>query len=119
MYLAREVTGEGKHRMTGILPADAVMTKHIQALGYVKGTVISAGTFLPEGLAVTGHEFHYSQLIPDNDAQFSLTLTRGKGICDGKDGLVSGNAVGQYTHAYFSPSFARSLVDAAASFSRI
>lgn len=118
MYLAREVSGDGRHRMTGILPADARMTKRVQALGYVKGTVTRPGAFLIPGQAITGHEFHYSQLIPDYDAQFAITLSRGKGICDGKDGLVSGNAVGQYTHAYFSPAFARSFVDAAISFSR-
>jgi cobyrinic acid a,c-diamide synthase len=118
MYLAREVTGEDKHRMAGILPADALMTKRIQALGYVKGTITSGGAFLPDGLTVTGHEFHYSQIIPDRDARFTLMLSRGKGICDGKDGLVSGNAVGQYTHAYFSPAFAHSLIDAGISFSR-
>lgn len=118
MYLAREVTGEGRHRMTGILPADAEMTKRVQALGYVKGEVIRHSTFLKPGLTITGHEFHYSQLVPDDDAQFVITLKRGKGICDGKDGLVSGNAVGQYTHTYFSPVLARSFVDAAVTFSR-
>lgn len=118
MYLAREVSGEEKHRMTGILPADAIMTKRIQALGYVKGTVNTPDAFLPHGLAVTGHEFHYSQIEPDRDARYSLTLSRGKGICVGKDGLISGNSIGQYTHAYFSPEFARCFVDAAVSFSR-
>lgn len=118
MYLAREISGEGKHRMTGILPADIVMTKRIQALGYVKGSVSHPATFLPGGQAVTGHEFHYSQMIPDRDAKFAITLTRGKGICDGKDALVSGNTVGQYTHAYFSLEFARHFIDAAVSYSR-
>ena len=119
MYLAREVSDEATHRMTGILPASATMTKRIQALGYTKGTVTSAdAAFLTPGQPVTGHEFHYSQLDPDRDARFTITLTRGKGICDGRDGLVSLNAVGQYTHAYFSPAFARSFVDAAVSYSR-
>lgn len=119
MYLARDVSDDAKHRMTGILPASATMTKRIQALGYTKGTVSSAGAaFLTSGQAVTGHEFHYSQLDPDHDARFTITLSRGKGICDGMDGLVSLNAIGQYTHAYFSPAFARNFVDAAVSFSR-
>jgi cobyrinic acid a,c-diamide synthase len=119
MYLVKEVSDEAKHRMTGILPASATMTKRIQALGYTKGTVTSAGAaFLTPCQTVTGHEFHYSRLDPDRDARFTITLSRGKGISDGRDGLVSLNAVGQYTHAYFSPAFARCFVDAAFSFSR-
>jgi cobyrinic acid a,c-diamide synthase len=118
MFLAREISGKKKHRMTGILPADAEMTKQIQALGYVRGTVTGAGSFFPADLAIAGHEFHYSRIVPDHDARFVITLSRGKGIAGGKDGIVSGNALGQYTHAYFSPSFARKFVDAAASFSR-
>jgi cobyrinic acid a,c-diamide synthase len=118
MYLARDVSDEGKHRMTGILPASAIMTKRIQALGYTKGTVTAKNPVFNPGQMVIGHEFHYSKICPDHDARFTITLSRGTGICDGKDGLVSANAVGQYTHAYFSPAFARCFVDAAVSFSR-
>jgi len=118
MYLARKVAGDKKHRMTGILPADAEMTNRIQALGYVKGTVTGAGSILPKDLTVTGHEFHYSRLLPDHDARFVITLSRGKGISDSKDGLVSANALGQYTHAYFSPEFARAFIESATAFSR-
>jgi len=118
MYLAREVTGEKTCRMTGILPAVTEMTGNIQALGYVKGMVAGTGSFLSPGLAITGHEFHYSRLIPDNDARFVLHLSRGKGIAQGKDGLVASNALGLYTHSWFTPEFARDFVNAAISFSR-
>lgn len=118
MYLTREVTGERTCRMTGILPAVTEMTKRIQALGYVKGTVTGTGSFLPQGRIVTGHEFHYSRLTPDKDARFVISLSRGKGIADGKDGLKAANALGMYTHSYFSPAFAGDFVDAAVSFSR-
>jgi cobyrinic acid a,c-diamide synthase len=118
MYLAREVTGEKTFRMTGILPAVTEMTGRIQALGYVKGTVAGTGSFLPPGLSIAGHEFHYSRLIPDNDAKFVISLSRGKGIIDGKDGLAAGNALGLYTHSYFTPEFACDFVHAAESFRR-
>lgn len=118
MYLAREVTGDTAYRMTGILPAVTEMTGRIQALGYVKGNVAGAGSFLSPGLAITGHEFHYSRLIPDNDARFVVSLSRGKGITGGKDGLAASNALGLYTHSYFTPAFARNFVDAAISYSR-
>ena len=118
MYLTREVMAEAKHRMVGILPADTEMTKRIQALGYVKGTVTAPGTFLSRGLAITGHEFHYSRLIPDHDARFVISLSRGKGIIDSKDGLATANALGLYTHTFFTPAFAVNFVDAAVTYSR-
>jgi cobyrinic acid a,c-diamide synthase len=118
MYLTREITGESTYRMTGILPAVAEMTGRIQALGYVKGTVVGTESFLTPGQVMTGHEFHYSRLIPDNDARFILNLSRGKGIAEGQDGLAASNALGLYTHSYFNPAFARDFVDAAISFSR-
>jgi len=118
MYMTREVSHVRTYRMAGILPAVAEMTGKLQALGYVKGTVGSTGSFLSAGLAITGHEFHYSRLVPDRDALYVLTLTRGKGIDAGKDGLIAANTLGTYTHAYFSLAFARDLIRAASSFSR-
>ena len=118
MYMTREVSHDRTYRMTGILPAVAEMTGKLQALGYVKGKVGSQGSFLSAGTEIIGHEFHYSQLLPDRDARYVLTLARGKGIEDGKDGLIAANTLGTYTHAYFSRAFARDFVHAAASFSR-
>jgi cobyrinic acid a,c-diamide synthase len=93
------------------------MTRGIQALGYVKGTGTGEISYMPSPEVVTGHEFHYSRLDPDADARYAICLSRGKGITTGKDGLFSLNALGCYTHAYFSPAFARRFVDAATRFS--
>ncbi len=73
--------------------------------------------FVPALQGITGHEFHYSRVRPDHDAQFAFHLTRGKGIVDGKDGLTSGNTLGTYTHAYFSTAMAKNFIDAAIRFS--
>ena len=70
-----------------VLPADAEMTSRVQALGYVKGESMGNTSFLPPLMSITGHEFHYSRVLPDRDAQFAFRLTRGKGIDSGKDGL--------------------------------
>ncbi|MFA6226745.1 MAG: cobyrinate a,c-diamide synthase [Methanoregula sp.] len=118
MYLTGEIQSDTTYRMCGILPACAEMTKRIQALGYVKAESIGEHSFLPSGQTVTGHEFHYSRLEPACDARYALRLSRGKGINDGKDGLISGNVLGCYTHAYFTPSFAEALVDSASRFSQ-
>ncbi len=101
-----------------VLPADAEMTSRVQALGYVKGESIANTSFLPPLQCITGHEFHYSRVLPHRDAQFALRSTRGKGIDAGKDGLTSGNALGTYTHAYFSDAFTRQFIAAANHFSK-
>lgn len=118
MFLSKEIRTNKTYQMCGILPAAAAMTKKIQALGYVKGVSKISTSFLPQALGFKGHEFHYSRLDPDNDARFALELMRGTGIQSGKDGLTVHNVLGCYTHAYFSPSFARAFVSAAHNFSR-
>ncbi len=118
MYLTKEIRSDKNYRMCDILPASAEMTKRIQALGYVKAESIRDNSFLPAGQKVTGHEFHYSRLEPAHDARYALRLSRGKGIEDGNDGLISHNALGCYTHAYFTDSFAEALADSAFKFSR-
>ncbi len=75
-----------------------------------KGESIGNTSFLPPLQSITGHEFHYSRVLPDRDAQFAFRLTRGKGIDSGKDGLTSGNALGTFTHAYFTDAFAKILL---------
>lgn len=118
MYLSRQIQAEKTYTMAGILPADAEMTGRIQALGYVRGEVAAPFQAFPRGLPVTGHEFHYSRILPDRDARYAFCLSRGKGIEDGKDGLVAGNTLGSYTHSYFSRETAASLVACAERFSR-
>jgi cobyrinic acid a,c-diamide synthase len=118
MYLAREIAADRTYKLCGVLPADVEMTPGIQALGYVKGKSISNSSFLPPSVSITGHEFHYSRVLPDCDAKFLFRLSRGKGIESGKDGLASVNALGTYTHAYFTDTFARIFVKAASRFSR-
>ena len=68
---------------------ESEMTTQVQALGYVKGKSTGDMAFVPALQGITGHEFHYSRVRPDHDAQFAFHLTRGKGIDDGKDGLIS------------------------------
>ena len=114
MYLSRGITADTSYRMTGILPADAEMTQKIQALGYVSGTSIPGSPAFSSGSVITGHEFHYSRILPDRDAKFAFRLSRGKGIENNLDGMYVENVIGAYTHRYFSEDFARSFVDAAA-----
>jgi cobyrinic acid a,c-diamide synthase len=118
LYLTREIMADRTYRFCGILPANAEMTSRVQALGYVQGESLVETSFLSRSQSIIGHEFHYSRVLPDRDAEFAFRLTRGRGIDSGKDGLLSGNVVGTYTHAYFTDAFAKNFIDAAYGFSR-
>lgn len=107
MWLSRTVTDSaGKtYRMAGVLDADSLMQKRFAALGYSIGKTCGS-SYLANGTAFRGHEFHYSVCEADRDARFDFLLSRGKGIAGGKDGLVCGNTLAGYTHIYFGKAFA-------------
>jgi cobyrinic acid a,c-diamide synthase len=104
--------------MAGVLPARGALTRGVQALGYVEARATGRVAALVPGLALRGHEFHYSRLECGRDARFSLELSRGTGIGGGLDGLTEGNTVGTYTHACFTDAFAESFVRAAGEYQK-
>jgi cobyrinic acid a,c-diamide synthase len=110
IYLTKGLTTERFYPLCGVLPAITGMTPKIQALGYVKGQGVAGAPVLPDHLPILGHEFHYSSVMPESDARYAFRLERGRGICDGDDGLYVHNAIGTYAHAYFSSKFAESFV---------
>ncbi|WP_319508472.1 cobyrinate a,c-diamide synthase [uncultured Methanolobus sp.] len=96
-YLSTSYEIEGTvHKMADVLPAQTVLTKKLQALGYTEGQ--ANGDFIKG--TIRGHEFHYSVTYCDNDAKLAYEMKRGKGIIDGKDGLTEHNALASYTHAH-------------------
>ncbi len=113
LALCESLSAGDEFPMAGVLPARGILTPRIQALGYVEARSTGRAAALTPGLALRGHEFHYSRLECGPDARFSLALTRGKGISGGLDGLTEGNTVGTYTHLCFTDAFAGSFVRAA------
>ncbi|MCX6694135.1 MAG: cobyrinate a,c-diamide synthase [Methanomicrobiales archaeon] len=111
-------TDEGTFPMAGLLPCVAEMTSRVQALGYTEGTVTNNSSFLPSGSLIKGHEFHYSRVDCSRDARFTIRLTRGSGIDTGNEGLIEGNTIGTYTHAWFSTDFVISFLSAARAYQR-
>lgn len=102
IYLCKEIVfEESRHNMTGALPATTIMTKKLQALGYVEGEVVGPNPIVEAGKIIRGHEFHYSRVECEADARFAYKLRRGKGIRDGQDGLVEHSTLGGYLHAHF------------------
>ncbi|MDD2474215.1 MULTISPECIES: cobyrinate a,c-diamide synthase [unclassified Methanoculleus] len=120
VYLTERLTvGDDDYPMADVLPASAAMTNRIQALGYVEARAVGGSPVLAPGSTFRGHEFHYSRLDCASDTRFALELLRGRGICNGRDGLTVQNVVGQYTHAYFPEGFAETLVRAAGTYRRV
>ncbi len=102
IYLCKEIVFEdSRHCMTGALPATTIMTRKLQGLGYVEAEVTGENPVVETGKTVRGHEFHYSRVECDSDARFVYSLKRGKGIGNGRDGLLEHNTLGGYLHAHF------------------
>lgn len=108
MYLARSIAWRGRRcEMAGVIPADAVLHDAPQGRGYVE---IAEGDMPwppPRDQRRThpAHEFHHSTL-ENIDPQLVTVykLTRGRGIGDGRDGIVVNNLLASYAHRRATPS---------------
>ena len=118
MYLCGSLEADRTYKMAGVLPARAVMTKKLQALGYVNGSFGSQPGLWTGTVAIRGHEFHYSKVECDPEARFAIRLGQGAGIGNGNDGMTEYSTIGAYTHAYFTDAFCRKFVAAAAAFGK-
>lgn len=114
MYLASTLIVKGTaFPMLGALPFTVEQTSRVQAHGYVEATVDAPNPFLPTGMKLRGHEFHYSRLAKPNAPMTSaLCLDRGVGVGEGRDGIVQGRVFASYTHVFApgTPAWAPALV---------
>ena len=102
MYLGEELEMEtGRYRMVGALPGSTIMTGKLVALGYARAEVVGCNPLAGMGRSILGHEFHYSRFDCGRDARFVYRMSRGRGIYEGRDGLVENNTLGGYLHAHF------------------
>ncbi len=96
-YLSSSYEADGRtYRTADIFPAETLLTKKLQALGYTEG--VARGDFIKG--PIRGHEFHYSLTTCDSDAKLVFEMTKGKGIKDGMDGITEHNSIASYTHAH-------------------
>jgi len=118
MYLSRAVLHEGElHPMVGALPFSVEHTSRPQGHGYVQARIDGQNPFLPEGMELRGHEFHYSVIREDvSPLTTAIELVRGAGLGNGRDGIRVENVLATYTHlhALGTPEWATALVDTAA-----
>ncbi|MHB1380816.1 MAG: cobyrinate a,c-diamide synthase [Thermoleophilia bacterium] len=100
MYLARSMSWDDRrHEMTGCLPCDIVMYDKPRGHGYMQLESTGDGWF-DKGLAVRGHEFHYSEVVDLGRVGFAYRVERGSGIDGAHDGIVHENVLASYTHLH-------------------
>jgi cobyrinic acid a,c-diamide synthase len=115
MYLGEHIqVGSDKFPMVGIFPYDFVMGKKPHGHGYTILEVIRDNPYFPRGAVLKGHEFHYSQMLPDPNPEVPMAfkVSRGTGICGHREGLLYQNVLATYTHlhALGCPQWATALV---------
>lgn len=103
MYLSKSIIiEEERYPMVGVLPCSVRMEKKPQGHGYAIQRCLADNPFFEEGTILHGHEFHNSRIIDLDEGQavFGFETQRGKGIIEGRDGLVYKNTFAAYNHLH-------------------
>lgn len=100
IYLCNSLETDRTFKMTGIFGASSRMTGKLQALGYTEAETVLDSPIAGKGKVIRGHEFHYSVTECDRDSHLVYKLRRGKGIIDGRDGLLEHNTMASYMHTH-------------------
>lgn len=96
-----ELAGE-TYPLVGVFPVHFGLMDKPQAHGYTIFSVEGENPFYPQGLEVRGHEFRYSKVLrwQGTGADLVLSMRRGVGFCNGRDGLVHRNVLALYSHVH-------------------
>ncbi|MDF1577324.1 MAG: cobyrinate a,c-diamide synthase [Desulfurivibrionaceae bacterium] len=118
IYLGRDMeVGGQKYRLADIFPVSFSLKRKPQAHGYTTLLVTADNPFYPLGTRIKGHEFRYSRVEewPGDPDMLALSMERGVGFADRRDGLVYKNVLAIYTHihALGTPQWAAGMVGAA------
>jgi len=112
MYLTKSIhDGTKKHQMVGLIDAETKMTKKM-TLNYTEGRINKQCVISNSSQKLCGHEFHFSEVNAlSKDSKFVYDLNIGKGIKNGKDGLILYDTLASYGHLYFdSSNYAKQFV---------
>ncbi|MBP2654510.1 MAG: Cobyrinic acid A,C-diamide synthase [Firmicutes bacterium] len=106
MYLARQIESfDGQSfEMVGLVPAVCRMQSRLQTVGYVEATALKDNIFCQRGESLRGHEFHFSSMTVDADADFNWAFEfrklRTGAVYPG--GYAAGSVLASYLHLHFS-----------------
>ncbi len=116
MYLTQGIQDVEGHDfpMVGVYPTVVRMQSRLRALGYAEVAIPPTKDLFP-AMRVRGHEFHYSELVPDLACKQTWTLYQ---VCQRAaevtrpEGYVYQRCLASYIHLHFgsNPAFAQQLV---------
>lgn len=111
IYLTASLTDQtGLHEMVGLLPASAKMTDSRQGLGYRQAKFHRPTVLGGRGLAVRGHEFHWSVVDREANDVFEPAYV----YSDGRlEGFASDTLLASYLHLNWNscPELAVNFID--------
>jgi cobyrinic acid a,c-diamide synthase len=120
MYLTKSITdSQGRsHEMIGLIDGIVRMEKKPVGHGYVTLRTMVPNPLTQAQIEVTGHEFHHSRLILDENPKFAFHVARGYGIDGRNEGLLKKGLLAMYTHLHVlhNPSLFENLLTAAVTF---
>lgn len=120
MYLAEEIQWKGNtYSLSGILPIKIKMFDKPQGHGYSEVVVDNENPFFDLGCNIKGHEFHYSKIFEFNSKlKSSLSVLRGTGCFNNRDGLIYKNAFASYlhVHALATPEWVKGMIKCACNY---
>ncbi len=110
MYLTKAISDFTGHsyEMVGLVPAVSKMCSKLQTVGYVEATAIGANLLCHNDEVIRGHEFHFSQMLPDMEEKqfpwaFQFKKVRTGAVYSG--GYAAGNILASYLHMHFAGNF--------------
>jgi cobyrinic acid a,c-diamide synthase len=104
MYLCRSLEQPDGSRlsMSGVLQANCVMRDKRQRLGYTEARSLQDGIFGPAGTTLRGHEFHWSEVVPDASQTALFEVRDAHGRRQEQVGIQQGNIHASYFHPHFA-----------------
>lgn len=91
------------HAMADILPGASKMGKRLTRFGYCEAQAESPTLLAAPGDVLRGHEFHYSDFIPQIPAAMSCRKVRdGETLQQWQGGWQRGNTFASYLHLHFA-----------------
>lgn len=105
MYLGstlEDASGE-IHRMVDVIPGRSKMGKRLTRFGYCEAQAREQTLLASAGEVLRGHEFHYSDFLPENPAVMACRKVRdGKTLQEWSGGWQVGNTFASYLHVHFA-----------------
>ncbi len=105
MYLGSTLEDSGGeiHQMANIIPGHSKMGKRLTRFGYCEAQAMQPTLLAALGEIVRGHEFHYSDFIPETPAVMACRKVRdGRVLQEWTGGWQTGNTFASYLHVHFA-----------------